>query len=102
MADPNLTDAFVKSTHARLAMFEDRMEKIERDMQTNTVATAKNTDSIEQIRQNTQDIVDTFAALAGGFKVLQGLGKLARPIGYIATAIAATLAAVAAVKGFWK
>ncbi|WP_256943388.1 lysozyme [Achromobacter xylosoxidans] len=74
MADPNLT-AFVKSTHARLVMFEDRMEKIKRDMQTNTVATAQNTDSIEQIRQNTQDIVDTFPALAGGLQGIAGAGK---------------------------
>lgn len=99
MADPNLTDAFVKSTHARLAMFEDRMEKIERDMQTNTVATAKNTDSIEQIRQNTQDIVDTFQALAGGFKVLQGLGRLAKPLAYIVGFVTAVITAYSAWRG---
>jgi hypothetical protein len=95
MADEHLSDAFIKSLHARVV-------QMEQDMAHNAEATARNTDSIETIRQNTQDIVDTFAALAGGFKVLQGLGRLARPIGYIATAIAATLAAVAAVKGIWK
>ena len=65
-------------------------------------ATARDTDSIATTSQKTQDIVDAFPALAGGLKVLQGLGRLARPIGYISTAIAAWRAAVAAVMGIWR
>ncbi|CAB3663066.1 Phage-related lysozyme (muraminidase) [Achromobacter spanius] len=67
-------------------------------MVNNAEATARNTDSIETLWQNTGDIFDSFAALVGGFMVWQGLGRLARPIEYIATAIAAPLAAMAAVK----
>lgn len=78
----------IKSPHARVV-------QMEQDMVNNAEATARNTDSIETIRQNTQDIVDSFAAQAGGFMVWQGLGRLARPIEYIATAMAA-------VKGIWK
>ena len=68
-------DAFIKS-------LRDRVVQMEQEMAQNAEATARNTASIETIRQNTQDIVDTFQALAGGFKVLQGLGKVARPLAY--------------------
>ncbi|WP_336235758.1 hypothetical protein [Achromobacter dolens] len=92
MADEHLTDAFVKSLHARVV-------QIEMDMTANTQATARNTESIETIRQNTQDIVDTFQALAGGFKVLQGLGRLARPLAYIVGLVTAVITAYSAWRG---
>lgn len=92
MADEHLTDAFVKSLHARVV-------QMEQDMAHNAEATARNTDSIETIRQNTQDIVDTFAALAGGFKVLQGLGRLAKPLAYIVGLVTAVITAYSAWRG---
>lgn len=92
MADEHLTDAFVKSLHARVV-------QIEADMAANAQATARNTESIETIRQNTQDIVDTFQALAGGFKVLQGLGRLARPLAYIVGLVTAVITAYSAWRG---
>lgn len=52
-------------------------------MAQNVEATARNTSSIETIRQNTQDIVDIFQAVAGGLKVLQRAGRLAKPLAYI-------------------
>ncbi|KAA5926349.1 hypothetical protein F1536_12410 [Achromobacter xylosoxidans] len=106
MADPHLTDAAVKSIHGRVTAAElsleqmaARLGKIETDMRTNATATAKNTDSIEQIRQNTQDIIDTFQALAGGFKVLQGLGRLAKPLAYIVGLVTAVITAYSAWRG---
>lgn len=57
---------------------------------------------IKQIKTDTSEVVEMFRALSGGFKVLQGLGRLARPIGYIAGAVAALAAAWAAVKGITK
>lgn len=92
MADEHLSDAFIKSLHARVV-------QIEADMAANTQATARNTESIERIRQNTQDIVDTFQALAGGFKVLQGLGRLARPLAYIVGLVTAVITAYSAWRG---
>ncbi|WP_063584235.1 hypothetical protein [Achromobacter ruhlandii] len=92
MADEHLSDAFIKSLHARVV-------QIEADMAANTQATARNTESIETIRQNTQDIVDTFQALAGGFKVLQGLGRLARPLAYIVGLVTAVITAYSAWRG---
>lgn len=92
MADEHLSDAFIKSLHARVV-------KMEQDMAHNAEATARNTDSIETIRQNTQDIVDTFQALAGGFKVLQGLGRLAKPLAYIVGLVTAVITAYSAWRG---
>lgn len=107
MADPHLTDAAVKSIDARVAAAEvslekmdKRLDEIEHNMKTNALATAKNTDSIEQIRQNTQDIIDSFQALAGGFKVLQTLGNLAKPLTYIVVFFTACYTAWSTWKGF--
>lgn len=92
MADEYLSDAFLKSLHARVV-------KMEQDVENTTAATARNTESIETIRQNTQDIVDTFQALAGGFKVLQGLGRLAKPLAYIVGLGTAIITAYSAWRG---
>jgi len=92
MADEHLSDAFIKSLHARVV-------QMEQDMAHNAEATARNTDSIETIRKNTQDIIDTFQALAGGFKVLQGLGRLAKPLAYIVGLVTAVITAYSAWRG---
>lgn len=57
---------------------------------------------IKQIRCDTSEVVETFRAVSGGIKVLQGLGSLAKPIGYIAAAVAAVLGAWATLKGVGK
>ncbi|WP_313700070.1 hypothetical protein [Achromobacter sp.] len=85
-------DAFVKS-------LRDRVVQMEQEMAQTAEATARNTASIETIRQNTQDIVDTFQALAGGFKVLQGLGKVARPLAYLVGLGTAIITAYSAWRG---
>lgn len=95
MADEHLSDAFIKSLHARVV-------QMEQDMAHNAEATARNTESIEQIRRNTQDIVDTFQALAGGFRVLQGLGRLAKPLAYIVGLVTACITAYSAWRGVGK
>ncbi|AVG38373.1 hypothetical protein [Achromobacter insolitus] len=92
VADKYLTEAFIKSLHARVT-------QMEQNMQTYADATTKNTECIEQIRRNTQDIVDTFQALAGGFKVLQGLGRLAKPLAYIVGLVTAVITAYSAWRG---
>ncbi|MFY3552937.1 hypothetical protein [Achromobacter insolitus] len=92
VVDKYLTEAFIKSLHARVT-------QMEQNMQTYADATTKNTECIEQIRRNTQDIVDTFQALAGGFKVLQGLGRLAKPLAYIVGLVTAVITAYSAWRG---
>lgn len=90
--DPYLSDAFIKSLHAKVVQMEQRVDAT-------ADATTKNTESIEQIRKNTQDIVDTFSALSGGFRVLQGLGRVAKPLAYIVGLVTATITAYSAWRG---
>ncbi len=106
MVDEHLTDAVLKSMHAKQTVLEQRIEDLdarfalmERNMAANTDATKRNSDAIEQIRQNTQDIIETFQALSGGFKVLQGLGHLAKPLAYIVGCVTAIITAYSAWRG---
>ena len=39
----------------------------------------------QRIETNTKDLLDTFQAFQGAWKVLNWIGKLAKPIGYLAT-----------------
>lgn len=91
-ADQYLSEAFIKSLHAKV-------EEMRGDLSECTQATKRNTAAIEQVQTNTQDIVDTFQALAGGFKVLQGLGRLAKPLAYIVCLATAIITAYSAWKG---
>jgi len=93
VADDPRIDAAIENLNARVA-------QIERDMAANAEITARNTDLIQQIDRNTQDIVDTFQALSGGFRVLQGLGRIARPLACIVGLVAAVLTAGSAWRGF--
>ena len=53
-----------------------------------------NTDVTNQVKLDTGEMVELFRNMQAFFKVIDGLGKLAKPIGYI-------LAAVTAAAGVW-
>lgn len=89
MADEHLSDVFIKSLQGRVV-------QMEQDKAQNVEATARNTSSFETTRQNTQDIVDTFQAVAGSFKVRQRAGRLAKPLAYIVGLAPAVITAYSA------
>ena len=68
-----------------------RMTRIERDLAANTAATRETAD-------NTSELVDIFKAFKGAMKVLEYVGKLAKPLGYILKAGLAVAAVWVAVK----
>lgn len=74
-------------------MCKDSREIVERQLAIEARIALVEAD-IRQIRHDTSDMIEMFRALSGGFKVLTWLGKLARPIGYMA-------ACVAAIAGAW-
>ena len=76
----------------RLNMGDIRMSAVERDLSANTSAT-------REIVDNTRDLLDAFDALQGAFKVLGWIGRGARPLGWIAAAVAACAGAWAALRG---
>lgn len=54
---------------------------------------------LDKIETRTAEMLAMFEALQGGFRVLQMIGRLAKPIGYISAAVAAVVAAWAKIKG---
>lgn len=89
----NLVDAAsYGSLNARLDAGDKRMTRIEDELSENTKLTA-------QLATNTADIVEFFAAMQGAFKVLNWIGRLAKPIGVIAAAAASIAGAVSVLKG---
>lgn len=49
---------------------------------------AKNTALTEQVASNTSDVVDAFRAASGAFKVLEYIGKAARPMFWLISVVA--------------
>ena len=80
------------SLNERLDAGDKRMTRIEDELSANTKLTA-------QLATNTADIVEFFAAMQGALKVLNWIGKLARPIGAIAATAASLAGLFAVMKG---
>lgn len=59
----------------------------------------KNTQTTERVETNTSELVTLFHSVKGAFWVLEKIGKLAKPLGYIVILTSAVLALVAGVKG---
>ena len=58
------------------------------------VLLAENTETIKQIKTDTADMLEVFESWKGAMRVMEMIGKLAKPLGYIA-------ALIAAVVGIW-
>ena len=63
---------------------------------------AENTASTKRIEASIADLVGWFTAFEGAYKVLNGIGKLAKPMVYILGVMAAISGAWVAVKGYMK
>jgi hypothetical protein len=63
---------------------------------------AENTTATKQVQNDTSELVELLKSFKGAFSVLEKLGKLARPLGYIVAACTACLAFWAALKGGTK
>ncbi|KQO23506.1 hypothetical protein [Acidovorax sp. Leaf78] len=87
---------------ARLDAGDQRMGRIEGDVAAVREELAANTEATRQVAANTADLVEFFQAVQGAFKVLNWIGKVAKPVGAIATATAAAIGVWSAVKGFFR
>lgn len=72
---------------AQLLAGTERMDKIEADLKTNNEAT-------KRIEANTTEMLTFFNSVQGAFRVLDMLGKLAKPLAYI-------LMVVGSLVGLW-
>ena len=59
------------------------------------VLLAENTETIKKIKTDTADMLEVFESWKGAMRVMEMIGKLAKPLGYIA-------ALIAAVVGIWN
>lgn len=60
-----------------------RMDDLQHQINALDKAIAANTDLTQKIHESTSGLVDAFDALKGGMKVLEQIGKLAKPLSYI-------------------
>lgn len=70
----------------------ETMRGLREDLAENTAATRK-------VQADTSELVELLKSFKGAFTVLEKLGKLARPLGYIAMAASALVGFWAALKG---
>lgn len=89
----------VRGISQRLDDGDARMTRIEADLANNTKATQENTKATQEVSKNTADLVELIKALKGMFKVLDWLGRMAKPIASILALGTAALALWAAFKG---
>ena len=68
---------------------------IQVEQATAKVLLAENTETINKIKTDTADMLEVFDSWKGAMRVMEMLGKLAKPLGYIA-------ALIAAVVGIWN
>lgn len=81
----------VQDIRRQLSDGAERMTRIEDGLAANTAAT-------EAIRVSTAELVEVFRAMQGAFKVLNWLGRLARPMSYIVALAAAGVGLWSAIK----
>ena len=70
----------------RMDAGDARFDRIEADLAANTAAT-------REVAANTSELVGILNALKGAFRVIEFVGKLAKPLGYI-VALGAAISAV--------
>jgi hypothetical protein len=70
----------------------DTMKALRADLTENTTIT-------KSLQEDTRELLDVLQSLKGAMKVLDMLGRLAKPLGYIVTFLAAVVGLVAVVKG---
>lgn len=78
-------EAMSKDHEARLNRDARMMEKMQADLKTNTTATVA-------IKADTSEIIKFFDSVQGAFRVFDMMGRLAKPLGYILSAVGGAVA----------
>ena len=94
-----ITPAVARTIAARFDDGDERMGRIESDVAAVRTELEDNTRATKQLAASTADLVEFFEAMRGAFKVLNWIGKLAKPLGAITALCAALVAVVSAAKG---
>ena len=90
---------------AELRVADKRMDElvgkvnaIEKDQSAAKALLKENTEAINAIKSDTADMLATFESWRGAMRVLEAIGKLAKPVGYIVGMFASVAAFYTALK----
>ena len=84
----------LRESDERLAVMKDQLAKMQEQLDKVTALDAAQSGAIGKLVENTAEILEVFASWKGAMKVLDYLGKVAKPLGYI-------VALGAGVMGLW-
>lgn len=105
MSDPTIPDQ-LDTIAGQFSAGNDRMKRIEegqvlhdRRLKRMEDGLLENTAATARVEKNTAEMVAFFESVQGAFRLFDMLGKLAKPVGYIAAAVAAIGGAWIAIKG---
>lgn len=75
--------ALSEDMRAHLSRGEQRMSNIEANVDTLRADVASNTAATRAVAENTRELVELFESFKGAIRVLNWLGRLAKPMAYI-------------------
>lgn len=103
---PRTQEGFNDYVAAELRVADKRMDElvgkvnaIEQDQAAAKALLKENTEAINAIKSDTADMLATFESWRGAMRVLEAIGKLAKPVGYIVGLGASMAAFWTALKG---
>jgi hypothetical protein len=89
----------IEALTKRVALVEDDMIAMKDQHKEFRSALDANTRTTNEIKTDTASMLEMFQSWQGAFKTLEMIGKLFKPLGYIAVAISAVAATWASLKG---
>ena len=75
-----------------------KVNAIEKDQAAARALLKENTEAVNAIKSDTADMLATFESWRGAMRVLEAIGRLARPVSYIVGLVASIAAFYTAVK----
>lgn len=87
----------LRTQSIRMDAMERRLERGDKRMGQIEAGLKEACETSSRVERNTGELVETFQSLKGGFKVLEWVGRLAKPLAAIFAALTAVLGTIAAV-----
>lgn len=88
----------LRSDDERMDKLTDDVAKMKAEMSDTRNMLKANSDSTARVEANTADMLTVFESWRGAMKALEMIGRLAKPLGYIAALLASVAATWAALK----
>ena len=105
MTMPRTQDAFndyvghdLREMDRRMDQLVEKVTAMEKDQAATKALLKENTEAINAIKADTADMLATFESWRGAMRVLEAIGRLARPVSYIVGLVASIAAFYTAVK----